>query len=472
MSQVLILLRKGLLTFWRAKAAVTITFLVPIVLIYLFGHVFGLYRNAPPPAGIKLAVVNLSPEPAAGKLVEALQAEKGLQLITEHKNADSTRRPLTEADVRAAIKDNDYHFALILPADLLPENAFGVRMKFLSDPRNQIEAQMVDGLLQKTVFSHVPDLLGESLQRQARRFLGSPRLQSFNRTIADTVADHFGGDREKIFARLNSADFGFSALGQTPSPTAKPIDPSLRRLDLDARPGAATADAKPTASAATDIFSRIVKIETEQVTGKQVSNPMAARTVGGYAIMFLLFAVSASATTLFEEKNTGIFQRLLSSPVRPSHILWARFLFGVILGLAQISAMFLAGHVFFGLEIFQHVGALLAVGLSAAAACSAFGMLVTAISPSPAAAGGIATFVVISMSAVGGAWFPTSIMPEYIQKLSKCTIVYWAVEGFTDVLWAGQSLIEVLPRIGVLLAIAAAVMAVALWRFNKGTLFD
>jgi len=109
---------------------------------------------------------------------------------------------------------------------------------------NQIEAQMVNGLLQKTVFSHVPELLGASLQREARRFLGSPRLQTFNRTMANTVADYFGGDREEIFARMNSADFGFSALGQTPSPAAKPIDPSLRRLDLDAKPGAATAEAK------------------------------------------------------------------------------------------------------------------------------------------------------------------------------------------------------------------------------------
>jgi len=472
MSQVLILLRKGLLLFWRAKAAVAITFVVPIVLIYIFGHVFRLYRDAPPPAGIKLAVVNLSAEPAAGKLVEALQAEKGLRIVTELKNADGTRRPLTEADVRAGIKDNDYHFALILPADLLPENAFGVRMKFLSDPRNEIEAQMVNGLLQKTVFSHVPELLGASLQREARRFLGSPRLQSFNRTMADTVADYFGGDREEIFARMNSADFGFRALGQASTPAAKPIDPSLRRLDTDAKPAAAAAEAKPATSAVTDVFSKIVKIETEQVAGKQVSNPMAARTVGGYAIMFLLFAVSGSATTLFDEKNSGIFVRLLSAPVRPAHIIWARFLFGMILGLMQLTVLFLAGGVLFGLDIFSHAGALFGVGLSAAAACSAFGLLIAAISPSQAAAAGLATFVVISMSAVGGSWFPPSLMPEYIQRFSQLTVTYWAVEGFTDVLWAGQSLFEVLPRIGVLTGIAAGVMLIALWRFKKGTMFD
>ena len=64
------------------------------------------------------------------------------------------------------------------------------------------------------------------------------------------------------------------------------------------------------------------------------------------------------------------------------------------------------------------------------------------------------------------------MLADYIQKFSKLAIVYWAVEGFTDVLWAGQSLLEVLPKIGILTAIAAVVMLIAVWRFNRGTLFD
>ena len=71
MSQTLILLRQCLLSFRRTRAGVVITFLVPIVLIYLFGHVFGLYRREVGPNGIPLAVVNESPEPAARQLVEA-----------------------------------------------------------------------------------------------------------------------------------------------------------------------------------------------------------------------------------------------------------------------------------------------------------------------------------------------------------------------------------------------------------------
>jgi ABC-2 type transport system permease protein len=464
MSQVLILLRKGLLTFSRAKAAIVITFLVPIVLIYLFGHVFGLYSKDSGPPEIRIAVVNLSHEPAAEKLIAALKAEKAFSVVTTRNLGNGATRPLTEADVRAGLKDNRYRYALILPSDLLPDDGFGVRMRFLFDPRNEIEAQMVNGLLQKTVFSNVPQLLGQSLQKHARTFLGNERFGRLNRTIANALAESFGGDPEKIYQRSIAGDFGLSDLG---APTSEKAEPAT---SPDPNRQSAIGNQKPAGS--TDIFSQIVKIETEQVAGKELKSPMAARLVGGYAIMFLLFAVSGSAATLFEERNSGVFQRLLSAPVRPAHILWARFLFGVILGLVQIAALFCAGRVFFGLDIFSHGGALLAVSLSAAAACSAFGMLIAAISPSAAAANGIATFVVISMSAVGGAWFPVTFMPDYIQRISKLTLVYWSVEGFADVLWAGKSLLEVLPKVGILAGIAAGVMLIAVWRFNRGKLFD
>lgn len=452
MSQILILLRKSLITFRRAKAALVITFVVPITLIYLFGHVFGLYRKDAGPNGISIAVVNNSTESAARQLVEALQAEKAFHVITGTTAADGKTRALTEDDVRTALRDNAYHFALILPPDLLSEKRLGLHLKFLSNPRNEIEAQTVTGILQKVIFSNVPQLLGQSLQKSAQRVLGENRFNQFNAAIAGAVSNAFGGDQAAIQQRIAAGDF-FAATGKASSTTK-------------ASGTTSSGEPKP------DLLSQLVKIDTEQVAGKDVKNPMAARIVGGYAIMFLLFAVSGAANSFFEEKSSGVFQRLLAAPVRPAHILWARFLFGILLGLAQISALFLAGHFFFGLDLFSHLGGLFGVALSAAAACSAFGMLIVAVSPNQSAASGLATFVVISMSAIGGAWFPVSFMPDYIQTISKLTLVYWSVEGFTDVLWAGKSLVAVLPKIGVLTAIAAAVMSFAVWRFNRNRLFE
>ena len=473
MSPTLILLRKSLLTFRRAKAGLVITFVVPIVLIYLFGHVFGLYRSDSGPNGIPVGVVNASTEPAAQQLVEALKSERAFRVITETQNPDGTSRPLTEADARAALTNNAYRFAIILPADLLPDDSLGIRLKFLSTPRNEIEAQTVNGVLQKTIFSSVPQLLGQSLQKGARRYLGDDRFKQFNRSIAGAVSNAFGGDPAKIQSELEAGHF---MPGQA---AEKPSDPGLRRLDQPAATisnpttNQTVAPTTPaTARATPDLLSRLVKIDTEQVAGKEVKNPMAARIVGGYAIMFLLFAVSAGANTFFEEKSSGVFQRLLASPVRPAHILWARFLFGIVLGVAQISALFIAGNIFFGLNLLPNAAALLVVAISAAAACSAFGMLIVAVSPSHSAASGLATFIVISMSAVGGAWFPVSFMPDYIQVISKFTLVYWSVEGFTDVLWAGKSMVQVLPTVGILLGMAAVVMVISVWQFKRSRLFE
>ena len=59
-----------------------------------------------------------------------------------------------------------------------------------------------------------------------------------------------------------------------------------------------------------------------------------------------------------------------------------------------------------------------------------------------------------------------------MQEMAKFTLTYWAMDGFTQVLWAGKSFVQVLPTVGILVAITVAVMAVAIWRFNRGRLFD
>jgi ABC-2 type transport system permease protein len=128
--------------------------------------------------------------------------------------------------------------------------------------------------------------------------------------------------------------------------------------------------------------------------------------------------------------------------------------------------------VLFGIEIGSQIGLLVIVCVFAAAACTSFGMLIAAVSPTPEAARGISTFVILIMCAVGGAWFPISLMPDFIQHLSRLTLVYWAMEGFSQVLWSHDSLVTILPTLGYLGLMTAVVMGISVWRFNKGQLFE
>lgn len=455
MRTILTLIHKDFSLFIRDKASVSLTFIVPVALIFVFGQVFGINRKDTGPSGIPIAVVNASANPAAGQLLDAMRAESAFKVVTEFKNPDGTTRPLTEDDLRPLMKQNAFRFALVIPADLIAERRFGLRLRILSNPRNDIETQTVNGILQKVIFSNVPELLGQSLQSRARDLVGSPKLQDFNTRVARTVADTFGGDPAAIERDIADGNFG------------------LRRLDqLDAaQPAGAATGSTAAAASRQDVFSQIVKIETEQVVGQDVKAPAATRVVGGWAMMFLLFALSGSATSVFDEKKAGLYQRLLAAPVRRSQILLSKFCWGVLIGLVQLVTLFLAGQLMFGINITGHLPTLAVLCVAAAAACTAFGMLLAAIAPTPQAASGLATFLILMMSAVGGAWFPISFMPDFIQTIAKFTIVYWSMEGFAQVLWAGSSLVDLLPILGILTGIAAGVMALAVWRFNRGTMF-
>src|SRR5207248_640195 len=110
------------------------------------------------------------------KLVDALKAEPSFQVRTTKINSDKSETPLTEADARAMIHDRQFHFAVVIPKDVVADNGAGLHLKILSDPRNAIESQTVNGLLQKTIFSNVPELLGQSLQARAKKTLGDSGL--------------------------------------------------------------------------------------------------------------------------------------------------------------------------------------------------------------------------------------------------------------------------------------------------------
>lgn len=450
MHLVLTLLRKDYLNFKKDRVAVGLTFLVPIVLIYIFGQVFGVNRKDTGPVGIPLAIVNQSSAPEIATLVDALKREKAFRVVETETDAQGRARALTEDVVRAGFKSDRFRFALVFPADATSDARFGLRMKFLTNPRNEIETQTVTGLLQKTVYTAAPQLLLQSLRKQAVEFIGAKDTDKFYGEIAGSVSRAFSLDEAKVRETMARGEI----------PRANPVS-----AKADGSSGAST-------NGLGDFMDRVIKIEKEQLAGAQVTNAAATRVVGGWAMMFLLFSLSGMATSLFEEKKAGIFLRLLSAPVRRSHLLWSKYLFGIALGLVQLVTLFFAGRLMFGIDVLSNFGNLVVICLVAAMACTAFGMLLASITRTQAAASGLATLLILTMSSIGGAWFPTSFMPEFIQKLSKLTVVYWSMEGFALVLWNGCTFAELLPTLGVLLGMSAVLVAISLWRFRRGPIFD
>ena len=171
MRTVLILVGNELRRFLHDKTALSLTFLVPVVLIYIFGHVFGVTEGGAGPSGIPIAVVSETDAPVASTITAALRKEKAFKVLTTEKQGDK-ELPLTEARVREQMHAGSLRFALIFPPDAESDESFGLKLKFLNNPRNDIETQTVTGLVQKTIYTSAPQALLVSLQKKGAKAIG------------------------------------------------------------------------------------------------------------------------------------------------------------------------------------------------------------------------------------------------------------------------------------------------------------
>ena len=82
------------------------------------------------------------------------------------------------------------------------------------------------------------------------------------------------------------------------------------------------------------------------------------------------------------------------------------------------------------------------------------------------------TLLILGMTSMSGAWVPMQFMPETMQMIGKLTLVYWSIEGFSGALWEGASPLALAPTLGVIVLYSSVLMAIAIWRFKKGDLFN
>ena len=190
--------------------------------------------------------------------------------------------------------------------------------------------------------------------------------------------------------------------------------------------------------------------------------------MGGWAIMFLLFTLTGTATSIFEEKQEGTLKRIFCMPISRNQFLWSKYIFAILLGIVQLSVLFLFAYYLYDVDIFSNFTNLLIVIFASAGAAVAFGMVITAIANSLAQANGISTLFILIMSALGGSWFPVTLFPDWMQVIAKFTLTYWSVEAFLQVLWRDATLSEIIfPYLVVLIGIAILINYLALYLFRK-----
>jgi ABC-2 type transport system permease protein len=422
--------------FWSDTLAVMMTFVIPIALIFIWGLVFGNLDSGS--QRLHMAFLNNSSSPVGRKIEKTLDSSKTFVLIKNFKDENGKRVKFDTSSIQDFVKKGKVSIALVIPQDAYTDTSLGLKLKLYYDPKNDMEMQMGKGLLQQAIMSSMPDIFMQGMQKQSIKFLGIDSGKAFNNEIAKTVGKYFKIDPKWVsISPLSDTNYSFS---------------EAMKGDQN-------------------FFQNILQLDQIQLVGKDIANPWATRSVGGWAMMFLLFTLTASSSSLFDEKKAGVVLRLLASPISRIQILWSKYLYNMSLGILQLFVLFVGGCLMYRIDIFSNFLNLIIIVIAASAACTAFGMFLAAISRTSAQANGYGTFLILSMSSIGGAWFPTSFMPDFIQNISKGTIVYWAMDGIQNVLWRGVGTTEILLNVAVLFGMATCITLISVWQFKKGHVF-
>jgi len=213
--------------------------------------------------------------------------------------------------------------------------------------------------------------------------------------------------------------------------------------------------------------NRGVLFQSASPQGLQASRhpSVTEQNIPAYTIFGVFFIVLTLASSFFQEKREGTFQRLLAAPISNATLLVGKLLPYYFVNLIQIALMFAVGVIFFKMGL-GNPFALILVSLAVALAANGLGLFVAAVGKTEAQIGALSVLLAITLAALGGMMVPTFVMPDFMRALSFFTPHSWALSGYQDVIVRGLGVRQVLSETGALLAFAGLFFGLAFWRFR------
>jgi ABC-2 type transport system permease protein len=429
------ILRISWINLKRDRTALFLTFLLPVAFFSIFAVIFGGMSGGT--SKVEVAIADLDGSEASRILVAALRQETGLRVTTtgdgEPGAAGSPAEiPLTRESALAIVQSGDMPVALVIPrgyGENFGKSAFGGgdgaaaegTIELLADKSDPVASNMVAGLLQKAGMTASPDLLAQN---------------------GLSIFEKYGG----AFTPQQQA-----AVGQ--------MTDSLRRRAQ--QPPAEAAGSSEGEAASGGFSGGIVPVKVVDVLGETKRSGLIAFYAAGTGVMFLLFSMSGASGSLLDDQESGALERLLTSRIGMTRLLFGKWVFISLLGCAQLLVMFVWGAVVFGLELREHLAGFAIMTIATAGAAAALGLVLATASRTRAQQSGMATILILMMSALGGSMFPRFLMPEIVQKIGLFTFNAWALDGFQKVFWYEQPLSSLVPQVAVLVCLAAVFFFVA-----------
>jgi ABC-2 type transport system permease protein len=429
------LIRNDIRLYFSDRRGVIVGVLVPILIAAFFGYIFGGTGRSEDQGKIPIAVVDEDQSSVSRAITADLAADALLQVSA-----------LDRAAARQQVMSGKQNAAAVFPQGFgeqttksLFSGANKPRVELLVDPSQTTSARVIEGLLAQY-----------SMQEISK--------EAFSGAYGRKAIDSYLEQLDKLERTPLRADLS------TLLNAARKLND---QIDSRAESGSTTgADTSGSEQRHFGLSIPYTVASTPVTARDNTPYNSYAHSFAGMAVQFILFAGIDAGVLLLLTRQRGIWQRLRSAPLSSSEFMLARALATTLIGLFQISVIYLAAVLVFKVRIEGSWPGFIAVGVSFCLLNATFGLMLATLGRSASTTRGLATMATLLLVMVGGAWVPAFVFPRWLQNASRYLPTRWAVDGLDGATWRGLPFdAAVLPSL-VLIGSAAACLLVAIWRFR------
>lgn len=185
------------------------------------------------------------------------------------------------------------------------------------------------------------------------------------------------------------------------------------------------------------------EVYASDIIGELVPNAV-QHNVPAWTIFAMFFICIPLVGNMMKEKKEGSVFRLHTMPSSYLLLINGKIIVYVIVNLLQFLLMMVVGLYIlplFGLPMLQLGNSLTAVfiiALSTSFAATGFGVMVGTLASSEQQGAILGSLSILLLSALGGIWVPTYIMPQIMREISVLSPLNWSLEGFYKLFFRGS----------------------------------
>lgn len=372
----------------RDKAAMAVTFFMPMALVFVVTIIQDSTFKSVNETAVPLLYVDHDNDSLSFQLEKSLAKTGFFEII---------RKEMSTEEIKEKVSEGKYLIAIVVPENssknLRKKASEKIAKLFPAEDSSQIAATDTSTLHLNLYFDPITK-------------------QSFKVSISGAIDRIVSGiEMQSMVTVLNDQ--------------LKDLLPSSEGMKFESKPLLTTVQEYATKSESTLIPN-------------SVQHNVPAWTM--FAMFFICIPLSGN---IIKEREDGSAFRLLTMPGSYIYVICGKVLLYLIVSLIQFVLMLSVGLYLLpaiGLPTLQmgdNYFTLISIALSAGLAATGFGLLIGTIANSQDQASLFGAVFVVMLAAIGGVWIPTFVMPGFMKSISALSPLNWGLEAFYGVFLRG-----------------------------------